>query len=176
MPMLLSCFRLRSALALFLVVLCVSIFGCGNGSMSVKAAEPDPETVIQGMLQTQQDAWNKNDAVAYAAVFAEDVDFINIRGQIASGRTAVTQLHTKIFAGPFQGSTVSIKLRSFKLLAAGVALVDTDQTVTGYAGLPPGIVPTTTGTLFTHFKYVAVKQADGSWAFTSGQNTAALPN
>ena len=170
---LLSPFKLRHASALLPGILCVGLLGCGG---AVQATEVDPETAIRTMLQAEQDAWNKNDAVAYAAAFTDDVDFINIRGQIFSGRPAVAQVHTMIFGGPFKGRNIVIALRSFKLLAPGVALVDTDQTVTNYGGLPPGIVPTATGTLFTHFKYIAVKQIDGTWAFSSGQNTSALPN
>ena len=172
MPILLSTSKLRYASVLLLVLLGAGLMGC----QGVQAAEPDPETAIQTLLQAQQDAWNKNDSGAYAAVFTSDVDFINIRGQIFTGKQAVTDVHTKIFAGPFKGSTILIVIRAFKLLAPGVALVDTDQTVTGYIGLPPGIVPSSTGTLLTHFKYIAVKQTDGSWLFSSGQNTSALPN
>lgn len=166
---------LHGASVLIFAALCATITGCGGTSSTVQAAEPDPQAVIQTMLEAQQDAWNKNDNVAYASFFSDDVDFINIRGQIFSGKTAVTQVHAQIFAGPFKGSNISVVIRDFKLLAPRVALVDTDQTVTNYAGLPPGIVPTTTGTLFTHFKYMAVKQDDGSWKFTSGQNTSVLP-
>ncbi len=168
--------KLHGASVLMFAALCTPFVGCGGASSTVKAAEPDPQTVIQTMLETQQDAWNKNDNVAYASVFSDDVDFINIRGQIFSGKTAVTQVHGQIFAGPFKGSNISVVLRRFTLLGPTVALVDTDQTVTNYAGLPPGIAPTTAGTLVTHFKYIALKQDDGSWKFTSGQNTSVLPN
>ena len=56
------------------------------------------------------------------------------------------------------------------------ALVDTDQTVTNFKGLPPGIVATTPDALVTHFKYLATQQLDGTWKFASGQNTSQLPN
>lgn len=152
----------------------LAITGCGS-SFSVKAAEADPQTVIEAMLTTQQNAWNKGDNVTYTSVFSENVDFINIRGQIFTGKEAVTKLHGQIFAGPFKSSDVTITLRAFRLLAPGVALVDTDQTVTHYTALPPGVASTSTGTLVTHFKLVAQRQTDGTWRFTSGQNTSVLP-
>lgn len=158
---------------LFAVPLAVT--GCGSG-VSVRAAEADPQTAIEAMLAVQQSAWNKGDSATYTSVFSDDIDFINIRGQIFTGKDAVTKLHGQIFAGPFKSSDVSIAMRGFKLLAPGVALVDTDQTVTQYTALPPGVTPTSTGTLVTHFKLVALRQADGSWKFTSGQNTSVLPN
>jgi hypothetical protein len=67
-------------------------------------------------------------------------------------------------------------MRLFNLLAPGVVLVDTDQEVTGYTSLPPGIVPTSAGVLLTHFKYVVALQTDGTWKFVCGQNTSVLPN
>jgi uncharacterized protein (TIGR02246 family) len=128
------------------------------------------------MLLAEQVAWNANDNVTYASLYSDDADFINIRGQIFTGKAAIATVHGQIFAGPFKGSTIKITLRLFKLLSPGVALIDTDQEVTNFAFLPPGITPTSTGSLVTHFKYVALQQPDGSWKFTAGQNTAVLPN
>jgi uncharacterized protein (TIGR02246 family) len=135
----------------------------------------EPQAAIEKMLAVEQAAWNSGDSLAYAEVFTDDSDFINIRGQVFSGKAAVREQHARIFAGPFKGSTISIVLRRFTLLSAHVALVDTDQSVTNFHFLPPGIVETSGGLLVTHFKYLAVQQTDGTWKFTSGQNTAVLP-
>lgn len=143
---------------------------------TVLAATPDPETAIRALVQTEQTSWNAADSATYASVYTEDADFINIRGQIFSGKTAIDQRHAAIFAGPFKGSTIAITVRRFRLLSPGLALVDTDQKVTSFAFLAPGIVPTTPGTLLTHFKYIAAAQGDGTWKFISGQNTAVLPS
>jgi hypothetical protein len=55
------------------------------------------------------------------------------------------QEHAKILAGPFKGRTIKITMRLCNLVAPGVVSVDTDQEVTGYTSLPPGIVPTSAG-------------------------------
>ncbi|WP_161557693.1 SgcJ/EcaC family oxidoreductase [Acidisarcina polymorpha] len=146
--------------------------GCGG----VKAAEVTPQIAIEKILATEQSAWNAGDSLSYAHEFTEDADFINIRGQIFSGRAAVQQQHAKIFAGPVKGSTISIALRRFSQISDSAVLIDTDQTVIDFVGLPPGIVESSPGTLLTHFKYLAIKQIDGSWKLASGQNTVALPN
>jgi uncharacterized protein (TIGR02246 family) len=114
--------------------------------------------------------------VTYADEYTDDADFINIRGQVFEGKAAVQQQHAKIFAGPFNGSTIDIAVRKFTLLSDRVAIVDTDQTVTNFKGLPPGIVATAQGTLVTHFKYLAVQQTNGTWKFAAGQNTSQLPD
>jgi len=168
--------RIFSRLSGFSVsLLLLPLAGCGHGAI-VSAATVDPQIVVAAMLQTEQTAWNANDNITYASMYTDDADFINIRGQVFTGRTAIAMVHGQIFAAPFKGSTITITTRLFKLIAPGVALVDTDQVLTNYAFLPPGIVPSSTGTLLTHFKYVAAEQSDGSWKFISGQNTSALPN
>jgi uncharacterized protein (TIGR02246 family) len=146
--------------------------GCGG----VHAAQEAPQISIEKLLATEQAAWNAGDSVAYADAYSDDADFINIRGQVFEGKVAVQQQHAKIFAGPFKESVISIALRKFTLLSDRAALVDTDQTVTNFKGLPPGIVATTPDALVTHFKYLAIQQLDGTWKFASGQNTSQLPN
>jgi len=145
--------------------------GCGAG---VNAAE-EPQAAVQQMLTAEQTAWNAGDSVTYADEYTDDADFINIRGQLFTGKPAVQQQHAMIFAGPFKGSTIQIELRKLTEVGVGVVLVDTDQTVTNFKGLPPGVVATSAGTLITHFKYLAVRQKEGTWKFSSGQNTAVLP-
>ena len=147
--------------------------GCGGG---IHAAEITPQAAVEKMLATEQAAWIAGDSVSYADEYTDDADFINIRGQVFQGKVAVQQQHAKIFAGPFHGSTISIVVRKFTQLSQGAALVDTDQTVTNFKGLPPGIVATAPDTLVTHFKYLAIQQVDGSWKFAAGQNTTQLPN
>jgi uncharacterized protein (TIGR02246 family) len=151
----------------------VILTGCGAG---VHAAQEAPQAVIEKLLATEQAAWIAGDSVAYADAYTDDADFINIRGQVFEGKAAVQQQHAKIFAGPFKESTISIVLRKFTLLSDRAALVDTDQTVTNFKSLPPGIVATVPDTLVTHFKYLAIQQVDGTWKFASGQNTSQLPN
>ena len=147
--------------------------GCGAG---VHAAQEAPQTSIEKLLATEQTAWNAGDSVAYADAYTDDADFINIRGQVFEGKAAVQQQHAKIFAGPFKGSNIIIVIRKFTQLSPQAALVDTDQTVTNFKGLPPGVVATTPETLVTHFKYLAIQQVDGTWKLAAGQNTSQLPN
>lgn len=147
----------------------LSMTGCG----AVQAAV-DPQPAIAALLQTEQGAWNVNDAAAYASAYTVDADFVNIRGHIFTGRPAIAQVAAQIFAGPFKASTIKITIRLFTQLAPGVVMVDTQQDVTNYVFLPPGIVATKPGILTTYLKYIAEQQADGSWKFISSQNTSVL--
>ena len=146
--------------------------GCGS---AVHAADTDPAVAVAAISEGLQAAWNQGDAPAYASYFTDDADFLNIRGDIFTGREQIAKVHGMILGGPFKGSHIAITTRLLKVLAPGMVMLDTDQTVTSFKGLPPGVVPTTDGTLVTHFKYMAARQVDGSWKLISGQNTSELP-
>lgn len=141
----------------------------------VQAQEADPTATLLALTTGMETAWNQGEGVAYASSFTSDADFVNVRGDLFTGTQQIAQVNKMILAGPFKGSHITITMRALNLLAPGVAMLDTDQTVTGFPGLPPGVVPTTAGTLVTHFKYMATKQKDGTWKLISGQNTSELP-
>ncbi|MEZ2348023.1 SgcJ/EcaC family oxidoreductase [Terriglobus sp. RCC_193] len=161
------------AMAGVLTMTMAGIEGCGSNV--VKAQEADPTATLMGIATGLETAWNQGNGTAYASYFTDDADFINIRGDIFAGSKQIAQVHGMILAGPFKGSHIAITMRTLKVLAPGVAMLDTDQTVTDFPALPAGVVSTAPGTLVTHFKYMAIKQADGSWKLISGQNTSELP-
>jgi len=80
------------------------------------------EQVIQGILQQIETAWNRYDSVSFAAVFAEDANFINIYGGQADGRAAIEAQHRHIFETIYPGSHASFVLRSIRFLRPDVAV------------------------------------------------------
>jgi len=63
------------------------------------------------------------DAEAFAAPFAVDADFVNIRAEHFHGRPAIAEGHGAIFRSIYAGSTVQFGIESGRLLNVGVALV-----------------------------------------------------
>lgn len=143
----------------------------GFGQMETHIAD---EPVIQKIVADQVVAWNKGDGVAWVQDFSEDADFINLRGDVFQGKAEITRRHVMILGAFFKGTHIEIKIRKTTFLSNTVALVETDQTVTGFKELAPGITATSPGTLVTHMKYVMVSHA-GDWKIVAGQNTAILP-
>jgi len=56
--------------------------------MAVSADEA-AHSALEKLVSTFVSAWNVHDAHAFAAVFAEDVDFTNVFGIVSHGRAAV---------------------------------------------------------------------------------------
>ncbi len=137
-------------------------------------ARTQDEAALRKLVAEQTEAWNRQDAAAWSKDFAEDAEFINIVGTIFSGRAEIEKRHAFVFGTLFKGSRSEVTVRKLLFLDAGVAVVDTEHQVTGYAGLPPGVQATTPGVLRTQMRYV-LKKTRGRWLIVAGQNTDVKP-
>jgi uncharacterized protein (TIGR02246 family) len=117
-------------------------------------------TALIGRLEA---AWNAADAAAFAAEFAEDADFVNIRGDHASGRRAIAEGHTHIWATLYAGSKVRYSLRQVRELAADVILAHLDAELQVPAGPLAGQTHALPSLVLVH--------ADSGWKIASFHNT-----
>jgi uncharacterized protein (TIGR02246 family) len=132
------------------------------------------DEAIRALIDQQTEAWNRNDAVAWTKDFAEDANFINIRGDLVKGRTAIEKIHAFIFSGPYKESHCAVKIESIRYPAPNVAVVDTTSEVTNFKGLPPGVSATEPGILRTRPKFILVSEK-GAWKIVAVHNTAISP-
>src|SRR5580700_10585642 len=70
--------------------------------------ETDEQSIV-ALINRFVDGWNRHDAKAFAAVFAEDADFTNWRGEGASGQAKIEEFHAPLFATIFKNSHQSHK-------------------------------------------------------------------
>ena len=82
-------------------------------------------------------AFNANDARAYGALFAEDGEFTNVFGQVATGPSGVEAFHAPFFREPrtegmplFVGCDLTELERRVRMLRSDIALVDTKWRMT----------------------------------------------
>ena len=78
---------------------------------------------FEGIVRQLETAWNAMDGSAFAVPFADDADFVNIRGEHFRGRAAIAAGHVAIFRSIYAGSTNQLTLETARLLRADVALV-----------------------------------------------------
>lgn len=165
---------LRASLAAVAAMLLVVSTACNEESDSIgprvadqlrPAAQADlgaiPTDPILDIISAATAAWTAKDATAYAASYAEDLRFINPVGAEFLGRDAFRNLHVALFGGPFAGSTLAIAVRDIQFLTGTIAIVYLDETLTGYAFLPPG-VPSSGGVVRTRVTWVVEKRS-GEW-------------
>jgi uncharacterized protein (TIGR02246 family) len=133
-----------------------------------------PTDPILDIIAAETAAWAAKDATAYAASYAEDVRLINPVGIVFLGRDAFRSLHVALFNGPFAGSTLAIAVREIQFLTGTIAIVYLDETLTGYAFLPPG-VPSSGGAVHTRVTWVVEKRG-GEWQIVFQHITPAALN
>ena len=109
-------------------------------------------------------AWNSADSKAFAAEFAEDADFVNVRGQFESGRSTIGDAHAKIWAGIYAGSSVRYSLLQLRQLAPDVLLAHLEA----HLHVPSGPLA---GDIDAIPSMVLVRQKAG-WQIASFHNTA----
>lgn len=162
------------------------LLACGEGPASVTAARipanPQPtigvsDNQIDGigaLVAANSAAWAAKDAAAFAATYAVDAEFINPVGGTLSGRAAIQAQHVFLFAGPFAPSTSVNAIRRVVFLTGTIAIVDIDVTLTGFAGLPPGLRATEPGVVRSRARWVVEKRG-GDWLIVAGQMTPFPP-
>jgi uncharacterized protein (TIGR02246 family) len=118
---------------------------------------------IAGHLEA---AWNAADGAAFAAPFADDADFVDVRGAHHRGKAAVAAGHSALFASLYRGSTARYHVSAARPLADGVILVH----ATGDLEVPAGPAA---GTHRATPSFVVVRGGQG-WQIASFHNTPVL--
>jgi len=131
-----------------------------------KAVEtPEAIETIEALYRQLLEAWNRQDAKSYAALFSEDANVIGFDGSQIDGRAAIEQEISRIFRDHKTARYVW-KVREIRFLTPEIALLR------GVVGMiPPGKSDLNPATNAIQ-SLVAIKQGD-QWRITLFQNTPA---
>lgn len=89
------------------------------------------EQAIRTVLGHFTDAWNRHDVKAFAAVFAEDADCTNWRGDGARGRAGIEAMHAPVFSTVFKNIRQEHTYIKIRFIRPDVAAVDVQWRMTG---------------------------------------------
>src|SRR5688572_16746766 len=101
--------------------LCISLALLSLLSTAALAAD---DQAIKDRVDQFQAAWNKHDAKAMAAIWAEDGDLINPFGATAQDRAEVEKVFNHEHAHAFKGSTYTTSAVTVRSVAPDVAVAD----------------------------------------------------
>ena len=132
------------------------------------------EVQIRAIVQSEGDAWNRGDAEAFGAHYAENGSFTNVIGQQLYGRKAFIAQHASIFSTIYKGSHNSLVVSKITFLRPDVALVEIDGSLSGANRLPPGLKAGDDGALHVKLLEVMTKEK-GSWWIAAFHNVAVFP-
>lgn len=82
---------------------------------------------IKDLVAALEAAWNRKDADAFAACFAETAEFGHILDGRAIGRRAIAEGHAALFAGVYADSTMTYALVAAEPLGDWAVAVDLEQ-------------------------------------------------
>ncbi len=120
---------------------------------------------VSALYHALLDAWNRHDAVGYAALFAEDGYAVGFDGSEMKGHREIEEALSAIFADHETGRYVG-KVRDERIVAGAVALLR------AVAGLVPAGKSDLNPEL-NAIQTLVAKREDGGWQILQFQNTPA---
>lgn len=127
------------------------------------------EMEIRNLQSRQAEAWNRHDAKAYAALFTEDGDVVNVVGWWWKGRAEIESRLTAAYAFVFRDSALTITDVQVRFLSPEFAVAHVRWTMTG-AKTPPGIPEPREG-----IQTQTLRKTPAGWLIAAFQNTSAVP-
>jgi uncharacterized protein (TIGR02246 family) len=124
---------------------------------------PSDRAAIEGLVSQLEAAWKAMDGDAFAAPFADDADFVNIRGEHFRGRPAIAAGHAAIFRTIYAGSTTQLTVEAARLLRPEVAVVN----VRSLLDAPQGPLAGRHGARFS----LVLTREPGGWQIAAFHNT-----
>jgi len=124
----------------------------------------EEEKALKARLQQFIEAFNKGDAVALAAFWTEDGDYVDQVGRQRKGRKAIEETYRKLFAAK-KGAKLGITVISLKFVKPECAVEDGITEVFPADGGPPSTA---------RYTLVHVKQG-GKWLVDSVREMVAAP-
>jgi uncharacterized protein (TIGR02246 family) len=134
-------------------------------NLSLSAAD---RTALEALVASLEAAWNAGDADAFAAPFAGDADFVNIRAEHHRGRTEIAAGHAGIFRTMYAGSINHYTIEAARLLQADLALVH----VQAVLDAPTGPLAGRNRALFS----MVLLRVTPEWQIVSFHNTLQPPS
>ena len=150
------------------LVLALCLGGLAPGLLHAAAA--DDEAAVRSVLRGFEEAWNRHDMDAFARLFTEDADFVNVRGARWIGRPAIKEAHQASHGTVFKASRLSVPETSVRFLKPDVAVARSTWDLVGHTTPTGEPQPPRKGILTN----VLVK-GDGGWQIVVTQNTDIVP-
>lgn len=133
------------------------------------AAQSHDDVDVRTVATRQADTWNRHDAKAYAALFTEDCDVVNVVGWWWKGRAELERKLAAAFSFVFRESTLTIGEVQVRFLTSKIALAHVRWSMVG-ARTPAGIPEPREG-----IQTLVLTKRAGQWLIAGFQNTHSVP-
>ena len=128
------------------------------------------DAAIREVQVRQAAAWNAHDAEAYARLFSDDGEVVNVLGWWWQGRSEIQSKLSEAFAWVFRDSNLAITDVHTRLIDPSTAIAHVRWTLDG-AKVPPGApAPPREG-----IQLQVLRKTGDEWLIVSFQNTNSVP-
>ena len=128
------------------------------------------QEAVKDVVTAFENCWNRHDMEAFAQLFAEDADFVNVIGLWWKGRPEIKQAHEASHTTMFKNSRLNISETSVRFLNPDVAIARSVGELVGHTNPQGETLPPRKGILTN----VMIKW-DGRWSIGASQNTDIVP-
>jgi uncharacterized protein (TIGR02246 family) len=118
-----------------------------------------------------ESAWNSHDMGRFASLFADDADFVNVRGWWWRGREEIRENHATLHGTSFKESTMDLELSAIKEVAPAVVVLHVKWRMTGHGTSGVDLTAEPRNGIWSW----VVLDRDGSLQIASSHNTDTLP-
>lgn len=132
-------------------------------------AQSADEAEIRRVAMRQGETWSRHDAKAYAALFTEDCDVVNVVGWHWKGRAQLERKLGEAFKFVFKDSKLTITGVTTRFLKPDVAVAHARWTMIG-ARTPAGMQEPREG-----IQTLVFTKEGGRWLIAAFQNTNSVP-
>jgi uncharacterized protein (TIGR02246 family) len=152
-----------------LIAISFVVFAVAFPRIALSGSSEAETMAIREVERQQQDAWNRHDGHAYANLFSENADCVNVVGWWWKGRSEIEKKLTAAYAFVFRESALTITQTDVKFPAPEMAIAHVRWTMVG-ARTPQGFPKPEQG-----IQTQLLQKQKGKWLSVAFQNTDALP-
>ena len=102
--------------------------------------DEDPTAVAEAWYGTIESAWNCADGAAFGSAFTDPCEFVDIRGDLHNGSTAIAEGHEQIFRSIYHDSVIRYSVEEARsldddtVIAVGAGFLDAPHAPPPLAG------------------------------------------
>jgi uncharacterized protein (TIGR02246 family) len=122
----------RRFLAVLILFLAAPLaIGVARANAADDAANGSADAAIKDVVAGFSNGWNTHDAHSMCASLADDVEWVNWRGEPLGSRQEVEDEHAKLFADLYKNTHRTDSVKTIRYLSPELAVVDDYWTMTG---------------------------------------------
>jgi uncharacterized protein (TIGR02246 family) len=148
----------------------LTLLALGSTAASVQT-KPSDVQAIHALVDQMTAAFNAHDARAATAMYADDADFVSVRGERAHGRTEIEKQLAHIFATRAGATTLRALDTSIRLPRSDVAVVHVTNELSGLVALDGSRLPP-----HQELSVRLLLKANGQWKVAAFHNTIIAAN